>query len=351
MPKLLHPNFKSLITALLFLAIIQSTLNSCSKSSPSPNKPLVKTGTNVYVVGIYYTQNMTPVAAYWKDGVLHKLVTDTTIESFATGIAIKDTNVYICGAIKGTAVYWKNGALTTVATDAEAEAITVSGNDVYLAGINYINRNYVAAYWKNNTLFSIGDTTLMATPTSIAVNGSDVYVVAQEYDTKSSYNSLVLWKNGIKSSIYSNNSGSAINTLAINGSDVYITGDINYFSSNNGSQAILWKNGKLDFIYQPATASISGTNTITINNNIIYLAGYSNSKAVYWSSSDNFYTEHDLTSSSQYIATGITFNKTDMYIAGNEQTTLTSNAVYWKNGTMVKLTNNSYTSGIGVVQY
>jgi hypothetical protein len=180
-----------------------------------------------------------------------------------------------------------------------------------------------------------------------------VYVVANEYSTTSSYNYLTLWKNNTKTLISQNTYGTALNSLAINGTDIYITGSLNYYSTTNSSQAALWKNGNLIFIYEPATANISAANTVAINNSTVYVAGYSNNNAAYWTSTDNFFTEHDLAgSSSQYTATSMAFNNSDMYVAGYQITPTLTNAVYWKNGTLVNLLPvNSSTSGIGIVQY
>jgi hypothetical protein len=51
----------------------------------------------------------------------------------------------------------------------------------------------------------------------------------------------------------------------------------------------------------------------------------------------------------QYTATAITVNNKDVYVAGFAGYS-TTNAVYWKNGNLVKISSrNSVTTGIGVV--
>ena len=56
----------------------------------------------------------------------------------------------------GPAVYWVNGTIETLplpsgTTHAEANAIAVSGSNVYVAGFAYSNSTESAAYWVNGT--------------------------------------------------------------------------------------------------------------------------------------------------------------------------------------------------------
>jgi len=356
MPKSSHNTSNPSINY-FFILIVLFGFNSCKKGSiSSTGKQPVKTGTSVIITGNVLAGNQNPVAVYWKDGVIHRLVTDTTGTSTATGIAINDTDVYICGNVNGYATYWKNGIATIVANGASATAITVNGNDVYVAGNRFINGNQVAAYWKNNTLFSIGDTTEMSTPSSILVNGSDVYVAGHDFSLPKNFYSLALWKNGVKSVISSINViGYATNDLAIDSNKIYITGDLGYATSLH-TQAILWENANPLYLTYIPTTGTSGTNAIVVNNGNIYVAGYSNNMAAYWTVNGTSFTEHDLTSPSLlYFATAIAFNGADMYISGNQESlnlsTPYENAVYWKNGTIVNLAPNGSTTGIGVVKY
>lgn len=67
--------------------------------------------------------------------------------------------MYVAGVSNGTAVYWKNGVVTTLSNsqyDCHAYAITISDNNIYVAGdetIDSLGTNYVAAtYWKNGQI-------------------------------------------------------------------------------------------------------------------------------------------------------------------------------------------------------
>lgn len=336
-----------------FLITILFFSISCKKSTPSPVKPPItkKTGTVVYVVGEIYTANDIPVATCWENGVAKMMWADTTKNSMANGILVKDTDIYICGSVNGaTAVYWKNGVMHTLPQGVNTYAIAVSGNDVYVTGCTYSNGNYIAAYWKNEQLISIGDTTKMSYPSSIAVSGSDVYIAGSEFtfipgvELGPTY--MTLWKNGIEKIITPFAGDPLSIAIALNGDNVYITGA--FGSVTDQTQAAYWENADLHLLTN--NSADASANAVAINNGDIYFAGKSNNMAAYWDKSN---IEHDLTDPSlKYDATAITFNGTDMYIAGYQDVTTATNAAYWKNGQIVSLSKKpSYAAGIGVVNY
>jgi hypothetical protein len=341
------------IRCYIFLVIITIFgIMSCKKGgTPAPNKQVKKTGTEVYVVGDIYTTNQVSIATYWKNGIATELVNDTTKNSTATGIIVSDTDVYICGMINNVATYWKNGIAHSLAGGISTLAITISGSDIYVTGITYANGNTSAAYWKNGVLVNLSDNAKYVFPTTIAVNGNDVYVAGTSFTPIiMAVENLVYWKNGIETilgptlsqpELYS----AGTISMALNGSDIYITGSANTGSTYH-TQCTYWKNGKLNMLTNVSTSAAA--NAIIANKGNIYIAGYSNGVAAYWEND----VEHDFSDpSSQYAATAITFNGNDMYIAGYSGYN-TSNAVYWKNGSLITLsTHSSITSGIGVVQY
>lgn len=332
------------------LLIVLSGILSCSKNG-TPGKPVKKTGTDVYVVGSINTKGGTPVATYWVNGVAHALVTDTTVTSLANGIAIKDTDVYICGTIGGAAVYWKNNVRINLPGGVLGLGMAINGNDIYVSGCTYVNNYYTAVYWKNGTLVQLGDQTENTYGNSISINGTDVYVggLSLKAPGTSGFSSpvnLVYWKNGTATVLNPMPTNVQPTSILATGSDVYLTGDFNDISYDH-RQAWYYKNGQP---YQLTNINtIASATAIALYNENIYIAGYSNGVPCYWENN----IEHDLTApAAQYTVTSISFNNSDMYIAGYYGVS-TANAVYWKNGAIVQLpsTGDSFASGIGVVQY
>jgi len=332
----------------LVAAIVIFFLSSCKKTSQIPGtNPKKKPVTYVYVVGDTYTSKDVSVATYWKNSVSHLLVTDTTKSSLANGIAIKDTDVYICGAINGVATYWKNGLPVSVANNAIATGIFINGSDIYLIGETFLNGHDVATLWKNGIATILPDASPMSNASSIFVNGNDVYIAGLSEPTFGDPY-LVYWKNGVESQVSHSESQPSTISIAVNGSDLYLTGSSSYGNSAI-TQATYWKNGVPTILYNSVLNGVASANVISIKDGNIYIAGSSNNKAAYWING----IEHDLTSSSlEYITTGLALSGTDIYTAGYSVNNNLLNAIYWKNDTMIVLsTRLSYANGISIVQF
>lgn len=179
-------------------------------------------------------------------------------------------------------VYWENtGSGMNVQTptndDSWANAITVSGSDIYLAG--YVGQT--AAYWKNGTLNSLADLFYITSiANGIQVSNSEVYVVGainlsglQAY----SGSTAVYWKNGVVTKL-TNDVGSVANAIVISGNDIYIAGAI-YDNADDLPRAAYWKNGALVKL----NSKYSIANSITIHGNDVYVAGnVGEYNATYW---------------------------------------------------------------------
>ncbi len=114
-------------------------------------------GNDVYITGITSISGYHPIATYWKNGVPVPL-TDNTVLSYATAIAVSGPDVYVAGSISYlsgyngtnaslyTAAYWKNGVVNKLVSSFGAFAIAVTGKDIYVGGYSDSSRSI---YWKN----------------------------------------------------------------------------------------------------------------------------------------------------------------------------------------------------------
>lgn len=189
--------------------------------------------------------------------------------------------------------------------------------DIYVAGEVKATRP-VAAFWKNNTLTILGDTSGMSFASGVAVQGNDVYVLGTVIPagTDPAYN--VIWKNGIATKLNGSN-GDAYG-IAVNGSDIYVVG--NTLDGNNVSHATYWKNNVLTILPNGFIA-----NAIATSGNDVYITGTTtndaNGQAVYWKNGNQ------VTLPGGFWAKSIAIVGNDVYVGGQ---TLNGAAIYWKNG-------------------
>jgi hypothetical protein len=297
---------------ILFVSIIMFALASCGKKgtpNPTSNK---KTQTIVYVAGNIKAAGNISVAVYWRNGVKIALADSSTglTISAATGIAVNDTDVYICGAVNAVATYWKNGkAVSLPGVGGYANAITVSGTDVYVAG----TANNLPTLWKNGIAVTLDAGGGTAIADGIAVVGGNVYVAGNSLPT-----GIVYWKNGVLTPIanspstagtfYQNTYDQGWVNIGVSGTDVYITG-----SAPAHLTATYWKNGTaVPLVSDPTVTSV--LNNIAINGTDVYTVGYEGLSAAYWKNG----TLNTLSGSTQsfYMASAIAINGSDVYIAG-----------------------------------
>ncbi len=346
----------------LTLSIAIIALSACKKD----HKPIIsppKHDTAVYIAGIDGSNADTTIACYWRNGLIKRL---TSLNSYASAIAAKDSNIYITGYIgfnpvSRHAVYWKNGKINYLSdgsVGSEATAITLSGTDVYIAGtLEKDDESGQAAYWKNGVLTTLSDATTTAYTTGIAVNGNDVYVTGYIYGPIYG-DAPVYWKNGVmtKLIIEEGSADARATSVVVNGNDVYIA----YY--NNGTAYYL-KNGVVTGLANGNTFGVS-TAGITIIGNDVYIAGLSEVEeslkftdiATYWKNNvpQLLHIAGETNDHNSTLAKQVTVFQNDVYVIGNFEFSATgiTNAYYWKNGTPVKLSNDySYANGIVGVTY
>ena len=151
-----------------------------------------------------------------------------TKSSQANAIAISGTDVYAAG-ITGDypPEYWKNGIATPLTNGIvinNANGIAVNGTDVFVVGSTPNNGSVSAAtYWKNNVpaILSTGpaaapNSSLFSAAYAIAMNGSDVYIAGDIWDNATNYDAAFYWKNGAATQLSNGGSkGASVSSIAI----------------------------------------------------------------------------------------------------------------------------------------
>lgn len=291
-----------------------------------------------YQVDVYVAGHDFGGAVYWKNGTIVTL-TDGKPSSRANDIVVDNGDVYVSGVdndgVGNLAVYWKNGTRITMATSREYPAaygrsIAVDNGDVYMAGEQstllptggFASRTM---YWKNGTAVNLGDN---GRAVEIAVENGDVHMIALETDRFKKIANY--WKNGTRAEL---DGGDYLLTtaLAVDNGDVYITGSrlVQHGSFGTGT-AIYWKNGTLVTL-----AERTYPTDIAIDNGDVYISASdfngSRSAAKYWKNDEEVFLTDGKQSSAE--TTAIAVSNGDVYVAGSYD----RDAVYWKNGTLIKL--------------
>jgi hypothetical protein len=345
------------------MVIVILTVSACKKNSSPPNKTNTPTKTDIYISGVIGDSNNNSTATYWKNGEPTYLGS-----GYAEAIAISNNDVYVVGAYAAkngnyVATYWKNGTAVKLADSlsfSEVLSIYIQGNDIYMAGITGTSsNNYTAVYWKNGVA---AEPSIMGEYAScLSVNDNNLYIAGATADPNLPFQApqATYWKNGTPIYLASENvQGAAANSIAIDGTDIYISGTqyieqiTGPYQENYYRTATYWKNGVQTLLDD--TLRYSEVDASTIQNHTVLFAGSSsahtkiqnafNNVAAYWKNNTKILLADTLVNSS---ARGIAVNGNDVYIVGGYNT----DAVYWKNGVMNKLTKPvvEYGGATGIV--
>ena len=323
------------------LLIVLFTILSCKKGRPPVPQPtsISNAQVDVYAVGYIYTDLQIYTAAYWKNGVINKLVADSSVISQANAIVVSGADVYIAGTVFGVATYWENGIATELQGGSRsfANAIAVDNNDVYVAGaMGTSTPNSVAEYWKNGQAYRlVTDSSSFSWAYGIAVSGKDVYIAGYTTGVRG-FIQATYWKNGVATVLGDSLSPSNASAISLNGADVYIAGNI----GSNNTVAAYWKNGVASIVSQPGSRA-SG---IAVYGKDVYIAGNTGyERGAYW--------KNGALTNLPFFSTvlAVTVNGTDVYAAGYSDASNKPTASYWKNGVEVQLSQNAVINGITLV--
>jgi hypothetical protein len=316
-------------TQLFAILVIALLFTSCKKDQTN-TEPVFED--NIYVSGIQNSSG-SDKAVVWKNGTVTTNAINSIRPYYAHSIAVSGTDVYTTGyenTINGAKAHvWKNGALLYSLGDAQSigNGITVSGNDIYVAGgvteTQTLRRSVV---WKNA---DVSGYTILTTASSgieaknVAISGADVYVCGQDINANGVF--ARIWKNGIAMTI-NNAQYCYINDIAINGTDVYAIGDT--FSGT----IRVWKNGISTDITSPNSLYCTA---IVVSNNDVYIAGREVAGGIgtakYWKNGVPVTIGDGIRNS---MANGIAVKGNDVYACGAEEGagSTVNYATVWKNG-------------------
>jgi hypothetical protein len=236
-------------------------------------------------------------AKVWKDGKVLYTLSDGKEDVRVNKILVQNNDLYAFAGYYGGTV-WKNGeAIVTEKSIAANEYVPswknyivtfksfcVSGNDVYVAGVDYI-------WWRTGT----------------TSNFSDIY--------------LRVWKNGIRlytlAKLELTRIGAAVDmgnvfAMCVSNGDLYISGDAN---TSSGRNYYMWKNNQeLPFENKPVATSIS------VEGNDVYVTGHTTDAYGVWKNGKEL-RKHTIG----------TLGINDVFVSGNDIYAVTSSQV-WKNG-------------------
>ena len=233
-------------------------------------------GDDEYIAGYLYNPVGEPVAIYWKNREAIALTNGETYAK-AVGISVSGQDVHVIGNDGRQAMYWKNGTATSLGEDTQLYAISISGNDIYIAGYQANDLGeYVATCWKNGKAESLSDGKNNAEAHAIAISGNDIYVAGFTVNAAGEEVAMY-WKNGQPVILQG---GCRADAIAVSGNDVYVAGiDRNQAGANI---VVYWKNGKAIPLTSGNEAAGAGAKVITVAGNDVYVAGYLDGTATYW---------------------------------------------------------------------
>jgi hypothetical protein len=248
----------------------------------STTGPTFNYADDILVAGVLtlYPSGYNPsFAFYWDNGIpfLLETVVAGQVNAAATGIASSGDDIYVCGyqyyGIKRYAIVWKNGAaesLSNITTqDAQAYAIQVSGQHVYVVGYLNNGNHDVATVWVDGQVTALLGDTVNSYANAITIVGNDVYIAGYRTQSNSTNRIALYWKNGTATTLSDGNLDALTTGVAVVGADLYISG--------NMGGGVLWKDG----IVQSLSYSTAG---LCSYNTGLFVAGESSS---YYSNSSN----------------------------------------------------------------
>lgn len=237
------------------------------------------------------------------------------------------------GNYNSFAKLWKNGtsiSLTEGTREANAFSVAISGTDVYVVGYESNGTRHVAKIWKNGIATSLSDGSSEAEARAIVIDSGVVYVAGMDAGK------ATLWKNGVATSITDGKHLASCTSLAVSGGDVYVGGG----EGNDAGYNVLkvWKNGVAttqaigggyDCINGVA---VSGTDVYAVGNFAKNIGGTAYLAGQVWK--NGVANPLTVVPADNSFANACFVSGTDLYVLGIDIGSFIG-ACYWKNGNQV----------------
>jgi hypothetical protein len=333
---------------MLLVAVIFSSCSEDENDVYNPDALISATSrvSNIYIAGTGRNEDGQTFPTYWKNGTAVTLSASypgaIVYNGNGYGGTVSNNAVYVCGAIYTSigniATYWKNGkAVFLPGHGAQAQDIALMKNNVYVSGAvtvgdgNHPGDGNHAVIWKNGVISYLSNPSIPSAAEAIAISGKDLYVGGHIIEDGRQY--PVYWKNGFLVVLPSGENPASVTSLVVNGSDVYAAG---YELGN--SRAKYWKNGEVVNLSDGLT-SVDNIYAVFVNGSDVYAAGRRrtlNSLAmVVWK--NGTIISASPTTASEVEVSDISLDGSNILVVGTElfvnaNSSFYANATLWRNG-------------------
>lgn len=307
---------------------------------------------------IYAAGTMDDKATLWTNGTPQTLFAGNGYtDSHANSVSVSGTDVYVAGvatnaAGRDAAILWKNGQMQSVlsdgVTDAKAISVFASGVDVYVAGyVQNVAGKHVATLWKNGqTLPPLSSGTTDSEATSVfATTGGEVYIAGSIQNAVGT-DIATLWKvNGQTTSLSDGATDAEANCVVVAaGGEIYVAGSV--IGAANNSVATLWRSNDVSKSLSDGVTDAEA-NSIFINGTDVYVAGATDRPvATIWKNSDPVQILGDGSAKSIFVCNGTIYAGGYVTNAADKDV-----ATVWTNGLPQTLsTTDSEVRSIYVIQ-
>jgi hypothetical protein len=308
-------------------------------------------GKGIYTAGYYssYSTDRETRACYWKtvDNITVQKDLEATLHAQANAIFVTGNGVYAAGVFvsgaKRNPCYWLDNGTTVARYILEEpngdghtymKAIMVTENDVYAAGY-YDKSDFAACYWDASR--ACHDLPLPSGATrsyalSMGVTPDGIIYIAGYYRNSNDNFQACYWKvsgTSIERKDIDSERRSFALDMAVTSTGVFIAGS--YENYANWSYPCYWT-VKGDKITRHDLKGNGSAEQITVNAAGPYTAGHYNANLCYWDASSD--EPHRLAGNITYSAKGIVVSSTgNIFVAGLYDTEQDwyPNACYWDN--------------------